>query len=252
MVEPFYQNWTFWAVIVSAVAIVLSQVPPVLTWFKKARLDVELYSKISITHKVGNPNLQLHVCISNIGGRKVRIKNVKTAIRRDGARVVELPVQNYLQHPNDQNTVLFTSFTLKPEEEWSHIINLLQFFNREDENEYRRAESEMQRDIWAKREQYPDPETRPPIEAEEDITNFFIKFFENRFIWLPGEYELQIEILTDQTLANVSKKYRFTIFESQSDQQRRVTEHYKYGAGIYWEPEPSLVVTNTIIDLTEF
>jgi len=82
----------------SCSAIFLSQLPPVLLWFKRAKLEIELYSKISITHKVGNPNLQLHLIINNIGGRKIRVKNITASIERDGNLVATLPAQNYLQN----------------------------------------------------------------------------------------------------------------------------------------------------------
>jgi len=62
---PLYLNWSFWAVVFAAIAIALSQLPPIRLWFKKAKLEIELYSKIAITHKVGNPNLQLHLIINN-------------------------------------------------------------------------------------------------------------------------------------------------------------------------------------------
>lgn len=114
---PLYFDWSFWAVVVAAIAILLSQLPPVHVWFRKAKLEIELYSKISITHKVGNPYLQLHLIINNIGGRKVRIKDISASIERDGNLVATLPAQNYLQNQNDQSTLLFTTFSLIPSEE---------------------------------------------------------------------------------------------------------------------------------------
>jgi hypothetical protein len=47
-------DWSFWAVVVAAIAIVFSQLPPIHYLIKKVKIDLELYSKISITHKVGN------------------------------------------------------------------------------------------------------------------------------------------------------------------------------------------------------
>lgn len=102
-----------------------------------------MYSKISITHKVGNPNLQIHLIVNNIGGRKVRVKGITASITKDGELITTLPAQNYLESQSGQNTLLFTPFSLNPSEEWAHIINLLNFFNREDEQEYRRLEAKM-------------------------------------------------------------------------------------------------------------
>ena len=80
---PLYLNWSFWAVLVAAIAAILSQIPPIKELVKKAKLDLEVYSKISITHKIGNPNLQLHLILSNIGGRNVRVKDITVSISRD-------------------------------------------------------------------------------------------------------------------------------------------------------------------------
>ena len=133
---PLYLNWSLWAVVVAAIAVVLSQIPPIKELLKKAKLDLEVYSKISITHKVGNPNLQLHLILSNIGGRNVRVKDINVSISSDGNFLATLPAQNYLQKQNDQSTLLFTTFSLKPGQEWAHITNFLNFFNREDGKAY--------------------------------------------------------------------------------------------------------------------
>ena len=68
---PIFSDWSFWAVIVAATAIVLSQIPPIHLLLKKAKIDLELHSRIVITHKVGNPNIVLPLIISNVGGRFV-------------------------------------------------------------------------------------------------------------------------------------------------------------------------------------
>lgn len=65
---PVYLDWSFWAVVVAAIAIVLSQLPPVLRWFRRTRIDLETYSRILITHKFGNPNLQLHLILTMLEG----------------------------------------------------------------------------------------------------------------------------------------------------------------------------------------
>lgn len=111
--NPFYLNWSFWAVIVSIVALALSQLPPVHVLLKKAKIDFELYSKVSITHKVGNPNLQLHTIIRNVGGKKILIKGIRAKISRDGNELTTLPGQYFLQDPSDKNTVLLTTSPMK-------------------------------------------------------------------------------------------------------------------------------------------
>ena len=244
---PLYLNWSFWAVVVAAIAALLSQLPPMLLWFKRAKLEIELYSKISITHKVGNPNLQIHIIINNIGGCKIRIKNITASLERDGNLVATLPAQNYLQNQNSQNTLLFTTFSLKPAEEWAHIINLLNFFNRNDENKYRSLEADMQSDFRKKKAALTE-EPKNPIEIEESLVKPFHDFFNSHFIWDSGEYKLTVNVTTDQEKANISKTYRFTIFESHTGQLKAITEHFKYGGGIWWDPN---IPVSAILDIKE-
>src|SRR3990172_1109484 len=111
---PLYADWSFWAVVVAAIAILLSQLPPVHQVVRRAKLTMELYTRAHITHKVGNPNVQLHIILSNVGGRSIRIRGMALKVRRDGKDLAALPAQNYLQNPNDERTVLFTTFSLSP------------------------------------------------------------------------------------------------------------------------------------------
>jgi hypothetical protein len=39
--SPFYLNWEFWTVVMAALAIILSQLPPVVLWFRPKRLEKE-------------------------------------------------------------------------------------------------------------------------------------------------------------------------------------------------------------------
>ncbi len=243
----FYLDWSFWAVVVALLAIVLSQLPPVLSWFRRPKIEIEPYSKIAITHKVGNPNLQIHLIVNNTGGRQVRIKDISVRLRRDGIETAHLPAQNFLQHQTDKNTLLFTAFSLKPGEEWAHITNFLHFFNREDENLYRSLEQAMLADFHAKRDAL-GHEPKEFIEIEDRFVQPFHEFFRNKFIWSAGEYDLTIYVKTDRPSADLERHYRFTLFESHVSQLEAITEFFKYGGGISWDPN---VQTNIIVDLKE-
>jgi hypothetical protein len=246
-ITPLYLDWSFWAVVVATIAVVLSQIPPIHLLLKKAKIDFELHSKINITHKVGNPNLQLHLLIFNIGGRKIRIKEINVSIERDGKNLTTLPAQNYLQSSNDNNTVLFTSFSLNTGEDWGHIINLLNFFDREDEKNYRQIEAKMLDDFRDQNEKEED--RKELIELKPEYVQPIHNFFNRHYIWLPGEYKLIVNILTDKVSADISKSFRFTIFESHSDQLKEITKKFKYGGGIWWDPEN--IQTGVVLEIKE-
>lgn len=229
---PLYLDWKFWSAVVAAIALVLSQLPPLHIVFKKAKLTCEAYSRLHLTHKVGNPNSQWHLIIENTGGRAVRVKEINLQFRRIGSEAFELPAQSYLKVPGDSEPVMFTPFRLKPGEEWAHIINFFNIFNRDDEKEYRWLESEIRSDILAQREK---PENKDKLcEANKLSVRKATAFFTQQFKWHAGEYELQLVVVTDRNLANFSHNYRFSLFESESKELADYVDQYKYGAGIYW------------------
>jgi len=239
---PLYLNWAFWAVVVAAIAIVLSQLPPIHTLVRRAKVEMELYSRIHITHKVGNPNVQLHIILTNVGGRSARIKGITLSLKRDGKDVVALPAQNYLQNLDDKTTVLLTSFALKSKEEWAHIVSFLNYFSRSDEKRYRSAEVLLKNDISEKMK-LPENKDRL-VEAEGKHVSGFISMLDEKFVWFSGEYELRVSVEASDKKASASKNYRFTLFESDSGELLRVKDDYKLGDGIYWDSgnHPGVIV----------
>lgn len=232
---PFYLDWKFWSVVVSFLALALSQLPPIHIMLRRAKLDVEAYSRIHLTHRVGNPNAQLHLIISNIGGREVKVKSIAINFKRGNEDQFTLPAQNYLQEPGDKDTVLLTSFKLKPKDEWAHIVNFLNFFSRTHEKSLRQLESNLKNDIFEKKALTENKDK--VVEAEAVNVQPITAFFHDKFRWEPGEYELSLEIQTEPQHADVSKRYRVTLFESDSTELRSYSEDYKYGAGVFWNTE---------------
>lgn len=228
----FLSDWTFWSALVALVALLLSQLPPVKSWFEGARLDLELYSRIHLSHKVGNPNVQLHLILENTGGRRVRVKSMQLDIERDGKKVASLDAPNYLLEPQDNQTLLLTPFTLYPEEEWSHSVNFLNYFNREEEKKYRSAEKSL-KDFVRKTNKGGD--NAEIVRADENLVKPFMDIFESKFIWGAGEYKIKVLIETESQKTDTCKTFRFTLFESQSEELAAVKKGYSAGDGIFWD-----------------
>ncbi len=243
---PFYLDWTFWAVIAAFLAIILSQLPPIHILLRSAKIEVDVYSRIFITHKVGNPNVQLHMIINNSGGREVKIKSILLHFKREKEDQFTLPAQTYLQLPSDKSAVLLSSFKLKPKEEWTHLINFLNFFSRTEEKEYRQLESNLRKDILQKKQK---PENKDLyVESEPNVVQPIMEFFKRKFRWAPGEYEVALEIRALPEKASKLIKYRFTMFESDSTELQDYTKEYKHGAGVYFD---DINQTGMILPLTE-
>jgi hypothetical protein len=170
------------------------------------------------------------VIVSNTGGNELKVKRMQIRLRRDQDAEFVLPAKNYLQEPSDKEAVLFTSFKLKPTQEWAHIVNFLKFFPREDEKELRRLDSTMRLDLLAKREALVDKHEE--VEAEAAIIVAVVAFHNRYFRWFAGEYVLTLEVDVEPQRACFAKQYRFTLFESDSQDLSDHKNDYKYGYGV--------------------
>jgi hypothetical protein len=228
---PFYFDWQFWAAVVAMLALVLSQLPPVFLWFRPKKIDVEVNSRIQVTHKVGNPNIGMYVSLNNTGGRVLKIRSSQVQIWRDGNILCSLPAQNYFETPSATAPVLFVPFILRPGESWGRVINFLNFFDRSTERFYRESEALLLSDIRKKIEAKSKDDVSLAV-AEPDLVVPFETLFEKLFIWTPGEYAIELVVDADPGSASFSSKYRFTLFESDSAELRSYAEDYKSGGGI--------------------
>ncbi len=80
---PFYLDWTFWAFVTAALALILSQLPPVRLLFRRATITLQPYDRLNVTHYLGNANAHLHVRLRNTGGRAVRVSSLSLLLTRD-------------------------------------------------------------------------------------------------------------------------------------------------------------------------
>ena len=239
---PFYADWQFWSAIAALAALVLSQLPPVHVLLRRATLQCEAFSRLHVTHKVGNPNAQWHLIIENTGGRALRVKAIRLTFRRTGGQAFTLPAQNYLRTPDATENVMLAPFRLAPGEEWAHVLSFFNMYTRDDEREYRRLESSIRTDILRQKENTENKDLL--CEASSGSVELAMSFFKNHFRWEAGEYDLELSVETDRREANLQRKYLFSLFESEAGELRAYSEGYKHGAGVCWASpaQPGILV----------
>ena len=211
------------------------------------RLDVEVHSRIGVTHKVGNSNANVVVSVLNTGGRELRIRNLSLDVTRDGRPLIVLPAQNYFETPSSQSSVLFVPLTLKPGETWAHNVVFLNLFVQAMEKQFRESLSKLSLGIRSKLSVRPDDDKNAVI-AEHVFVQPFYDMFEKLFVWLPGEYVFELTVKAEPGSASYSKKYRFTLFESDTLDLRKHCEDYQFGGGLAYDIEKHVGV---YIPLTE-
>ena len=232
---PVYVNWEFWSAAVALLALGLTQIPPLhelfRRWFRPRRLEVEIQSRAQVAHFIGNPNLSMLVSVTNSGGRELRIRAIKVTLFRDETELGTLPAQNYFENHSPQSTVLFVPFTLKPDESWAHGTNFLNFFDRKTEKFYRDTRFAIRKDVLQKRQSLPKDDTRD-VPVDPALITPCLALFERLFIWHLGEYVVELAVVAEPAAASCTKKYRFTLFESDAAELRSYTDDYAIGGGL--------------------
>lgn len=210
----------------------LSQCPPLRVWFKRAKLQVECFDRIVLNEEVGLPHVQWHVGITNMGGREVRIQKISlTLVRGDERR--ELNARGYFEKLSDQQATLLTHVRMRPGEEWGHVVNFNVIATRESRRAFSAVAKPIKDDITKKR-----ASSDQMAEADPALVEAVVKLFDANFFWRAGEYEVALKIETDTPKANLTRSFRFTLFESESDQLRAHREELKFGNGVYFRLSP--------------
>lgn len=227
---PFYQNADVWIALFTFLAIILSQLPPIKLWFKKGKLELDVYSKGFLNHSLGSPLIQLHLIINNVGVKAVKIKKITTDIYVDDSLITSLSALNYVPNPSDNKTVILPTFNIEAKSEWSNITNFQQLLKREEEKIRRDISLIIQKKV----SENTDTEQKEAVTVKNKVVKPLHKIFKENFIWEASRYKIDINIETDDIKTNLSKTIYFTIFETQSNELKAHQDGYSSGDTVYW------------------
>ena len=230
-----FLNWSFWAVVVAAIALILSQIPPILLIIRSTHIRVEPHDRVMISHWLGNPSVNLYLALTNTGGRKVSVLSLDLKLQMEDGNSFSLPAQSFQIQGNIQNSFLFTRITLKPDETWSNFVSFAPHMDTTDERKTKQLMKELRNDINQKiaNKLKANPAFNGKLEAEEKLVLPIVDFFDKHNKWRAGEYVVQLHVNCEPKKASITRDFRFTIYESDVQDLSDVSR-YKYGAGVYY------------------
>ncbi|MBE1162126.1 hypothetical protein [Dyella acidiphila] len=245
--RPFYDDWTFWQGFVALLALVLSQCPPLIKLFRPGRLKLDLPTRLLVTHTYGNANVVLLVGLRNVGSREIQVRSLSISVKRDKSDAFRLDARQF-ENPGDSRQYLLVPFTISPGENWVRFYHFYEDFDRQTDKQVRERKLAVAKQIRERRAKLP-PNSSEIVNVDDVLWEPFKMLFDRLFKWAPGEYEIELKIETDPRSANFSKQFRFTLFESDSEQLRDHVQEYKTGGGgIFWRGERLLGVSPSIVE----
>ncbi|EHC7291190.1 hypothetical protein [Vibrio parahaemolyticus] len=228
----WYLDWQFWSAVAAFSALVLSQLPPLKSILKKGEIELKKQTSILIHHSIGTPNVNVFVSLKNVGGRAVNVNSIRIQLTRDGKELPILIATGYFADLNAQQTTMFTPFELGTGESWAHTINCHEKWDRSQRQKFRAISSKVRDTISDKLKQGPLPNGDLHEANAEQIKEIHEQFV-NNFQWLQGEYSGLLQVMDSNDKVMLSDEFKFTIFESESNELKAGVEDYRYGYGIH-------------------
>ena len=241
-----------WSVLIAALALLLSQLPPVLSVLKGTSVTISSIDTITLaTENFGNPVVLAHIGAENNGGRNTTIQQFScTLAHRDSGNVWQLPVYvSELPGESPFSTSRFSPLgwiSLDVGDVWSSIIRC----GSSPTEEQLREDSEIQQEFndyieeRLNRQVVLDPR---PVQVAQDLIDRARTHFESRFSLIEGNYDLTITAtLRGADSSSVTGQFYLTSFAI--EQLLKTMDDYKYGSGIIY---PSQKGTTTVLLVDE-
>jgi hypothetical protein len=229
-IPRFLKSVAGWSLVVSAIAVVLSQLSPIADLIKGEQIQLTTANSLNLAHNLGNLGVLMPVNIENTGGKKVKIAKIELVIRDTSNQKRTLVAQTYFSKSTPQmlETPL-TSIVLKPGETWNEVIRCWSPYDEQSEAEAAAVMSDVQRSIAAQA-----ATLSPKIyEASDSSVKRAKAFYAKNFSLHQGTYDCCLVVLDAKNRVMAADGYRFTLYEHHLALLASLTEDYKYGLGVY-------------------
>ncbi|MBV8124779.1 MAG: hypothetical protein JO370_11965, partial [Paucibacter sp.] len=195
----FYADWTFWSFVAAATAILLSQLPPARQWFKSAKLVVEVYGKVGVTHMLGYPGICILVGLRNVGGKSIRVRAAKVRVTRDGNAVGVLEGSHYFPTLQAPSSIVFTPFFLPAGGEWIHTFQFVAQLSQIEDRALGQLRADVRLDInnGIREARNANPQHNALVHASPELVRRMEDVIAAKFVWTPGEYEMLVTVYAE-------------------------------------------------------
>lgn len=229
------KNPGVWGVFVAAVALILSQFPPISDLIKGVKIKITVPGQFTLYHFIGNIQIYLLIGIHNIGGRSVSISRLECFITDDQRHIWHLPAQTYISRQQSYQSNVLQEFllgliSLKPGEQWNEAVRCCRLWSETEEEKANEIISQVTKSISSK---CPSANSQIQVEADEKPVGEAISFFKKLFDLHKGNFKFFIAALSEDNSVLAVRSFDFTLFESNINVLRSHTDQYKYGYGIY-------------------
>ena len=240
----------FWAIVISIVSLAFSTYPTIRNWWKGKMLQIEPQDAVMLSHKWGYTNINWALTLINSGGVTIRIKKIHLVLKKDG-ELFKVPMRNFFRTSDAKTPSLYSSITLKPGEEATHVFCFFHKLPRSEEKAIREIISQANHEFSQPIEGSSGDSYKflQPRKLSEEIINKIDAIFKANFLLKCGEYEISVHAQDENDNNIASRTSRFTIFESDERDLRSITERYPSGDGVTYHSEQNAWFATNLTDI---
>lgn len=228
----WYKRPAVWAVALSLIAIILSQLPKISNWIPRADLNVEFGSTVGLPTDVGIPGYQLFVNLENSGNRKLNLSDFKLDLVLPNGDHKQLDATSY-SGAGDNQWYTPTTIQLKPEDRWGMNLAFYPKMTPTQEEQVGRIKSEIDYSISTKRRALRPTEYTPEVivEADSSFVADALAFFNREFNLETGSYKASLSCNQNGSLVTL-KAFEFSLYDYHIKTLKSQTADYKFGWGV--------------------
>lgn len=247
--SKWYKQSAVWAVIISIIALVLSQLPPVAEWIKKESIDADISKRIVVGSTIGMPEYGFQVDLKNTGNRVLAISDLEIEITYPSGKKKNHIAQFYPKPVNgssESQIIPITRIQLDLRERWSEWVIFHSDLSPQEEEDNDR----IRKEFFDTPMSLPVPSGNNKIyEYKEKIIAEATKLFDQRNEIEKGTYKVSL-ICNANGKRFLLEKFEYTLFEAQINTYKSQVEGYKDGFGLTSPVEPSKQLWVTISNVT--
>ena len=240
---PFYLDWTFWSFVTAAVAIVLSQLPPISQLMSKLKLNFDVYGKLGVAQELSYPNVRALMGIRNTGAKPVRIESISAELFHEGKAIASLSGLFFWPAPDAKQSMFFTPLILQPGDEWIRNVDFMESLSQQADKSLAQLRADAREYLYTKTNarsmQFVPPHSQ--VEVTSELQTRINRLLEKQFVWAVGEFEVVFCLRADGVM-NTTKRYRFTLHESDVKQMQDEMGRFKYGVGVAFPDQSKQMV----------
>ena len=229
-----------WSGAIAAVAVVLSQLPPISSLIAgpSIALNVGPVATLS-TVMIGRPQVTIHIGIENTGGQPVTVRQLNCTLKHI-SESFEWPMEiihgiSAQMDSPPQVPQLLGWIPIRENEVWSGWISCQSRVSGEDTAIVESLRVRMMQSQRQALDGEPVPPLGRPISASEDLIEEATQNFTQRFDLREGTYEIELAatLTRSESVARVVRHFEIT--SNALDLLRFATHDFGFGGGIYFQ-----------------